>query len=238
MARDPINDALIRELLAAERQEKALGYSDPFNLASLTQNRSDLPEPDLLYDSLKVAFKATIATSLRSEFAGRSEQLREATKPCESKIEVAFLLGLVCACALHDMSVVVTDTDSEENVYLAKGGGWGDMALHITPQEQIDEYRVDFALGLVLGDFGDDATRLGSTTPSNISELAEMRLVIECDGHDFHERTKEQAARDKQRDRALFCLGYPVMRFTGSEIVAGPVKCAESVMKWIFESNN
>ena len=73
MARDPINDALIRELLAAERQEKALGYSDPFNLASLTQNRSDLPEPDLLYDSLKVAFKATIATSSRSEFAGRSD---------------------------------------------------------------------------------------------------------------------------------------------------------------------
>ena len=238
MARDPINDALIRELLAAERQEKALGYSDPFNLASLTQNRSDLPESDALYENLKVAFGVTIATSLRSEFSGRSGQLREAVEPCESKIEVAFLLGLICACALHDLSVVVTDTDSEENVYLAKGGGWGDMALYITPQEQIAEYRVDFALGLVLGNSGDNAAQVGSTSPSNISKSVELRLVIECDGHDFHERTKEQAARDKQRDHALFCLGYPVMRFTGSEIVAGPVKCAESVMKWIFESNN
>ena len=190
MARDPINDALIRELLAAERQEKALGYSDPFDLASLIQDRTDLPGSNTLYEDLKVAFQATIATSLRSEFSGRIGQLRKAIEPCESKIEVAVLQGLICACALHDLSVVVTDTDSEENVYLAKGGGWGDMALYITPQEQIDEYRVDFALGLVLGNSGDDAAQVGSTPPSNISKLVELRLVIECDGDDFHDRTK------------------------------------------------
>lgn len=28
-------------------------------------------------------------------------------------------------------------------------------------------------------------------------------IVVECDGHAFHERTKEQAARDKSRDRSL-----------------------------------
>jgi len=48
--------------------------------------------------------------------------------------------------------------------------------------------------------------------------LEGMTFVIECDGHDFHEKTKEQARKDKKRDRDLITNGYMVMRFTGSEI--------------------
>jgi very-short-patch-repair endonuclease len=57
-------------------------------------------------------------------------------------------------------------------------------------------------------------------------------LVIECDGHDFHERTKEQAAHDRARDRAMQEAGYTVFRFTGSEIYRDPVKCARQVIAW------
>lgn len=49
------------------------------------------------------------------------------------------------------------------------------------------------------------------------------RVVVEIDGHDFHERTKQQAAGDRSRDRALTSDGYTVVRFTGSEIYANPV---------------
>lgn len=52
------------------------------------------------------------------------------------------------------------------------------------------------------------------------------KVVIECDGHDFHERTKTQARRDKSRDRRLTAAGYVVLRFTGSEIWAQPFTCA------------
>lgn len=45
-----------------------------------------------------------------------------------------------------------------------------------------------------------------------------VSLVVECDGHDFHEKTKEQAKRDKSRDRDLQAAGITVLRFTGSEI--------------------
>lgn len=55
------------------------------------------------------------------------------------------------------------------------------------------------------------------------------KIAIECDGHEFHERTKEQAARDKSRDRALQAAGWRVLRFTGSEIFADPGKCASEV---------
>jgi len=49
--------------------------------------------------------------------------------------------------------------------------------------------------------------------------------IIECDGHDFHERTKEQAQHDKERDRNLQSLGYKVYRFTGSEIFKSRGRC-------------
>jgi hypothetical protein len=68
--------------------------------------------------------------------------------------------------------------------------------------------------------------------------VIERRLVIECDGHDFHEKTREQATKDKSRDRDLLNLGYPVMRFTGSEIVSAPLKSAAQVMDWAFDKKS
>lgn len=52
------------------------------------------------------------------------------------------------------------------------------------------------------------------------------KLAIELDGHDFHERTKEQATRDKSRDRTLLKFGWSTMRFTGSEVFRDPLTCA------------
>lgn len=48
------------------------------------------------------------------------------------------------------------------------------------------------------------------------------KYAVELDGHDFHERTKEQAARDKSRDRDLTLLGWRVLRFTGSDVWRDP----------------
>jgi very-short-patch-repair endonuclease len=52
------------------------------------------------------------------------------------------------------------------------------------------------------------------------------RLVLECDGHDFHNVTKQQAAYDRARDRELLAMGIRTMRFTGSEIHHNADKCA------------
>lgn len=61
-----------------------------------------------------------------------------------------------------------------------------------------------------------------------------VSAVVECDGHDFHERTKEQARHDKERDRYFQSLGLLVLRYTGSEIYADPVKCALDALGIIF----
>ena len=56
------------------------------------------------------------------------------------------------------------------------------------------------------------------------------RIAIELDGHDFHERTKEQAQRDKARDRALTKAGWLVIRFTGSEVFADAHRCVDEAL--------
>lgn len=55
-------------------------------------------------------------------------------------------------------------------------------------------------------------------------------LFVECDGHDFHERTKEQAERDRRRDREITVAGIPILRFTGREIYRNPTACALQVL--------
>ena len=55
------------------------------------------------------------------------------------------------------------------------------------------------------------------------------RLIVECDGHDFHERTKAQAARDRARDRKFILAGHRVLRFTGSEIHGDARACAGQI---------
>lgn len=72
----------------------------------------------------------------------------------------------------------------------------------LDPQVVVGQYRVDLVLS------GDG-----------------FKVAIECDGHDFHEKTKHQAARDKFRDRFLTASGYTVLRFTGSEIWNAPLTC-------------
>jgi very-short-patch-repair endonuclease len=77
--------------------------------------------------------------------------------------------------------------------------------LDIEPQAEIatraGTYRVDFLI-----------------TSKSLGEL-ETSIVIELDGHEFHEKSKEQVARDNKRVRALTQAGMSVLRFSGHELM-------------------
>ena len=62
------------------------------------------------------------------------------------------------------------------------------------------------------------------------------RTVVECDGHDFHEKTKAQAAHDKKRDRSMVTSGCRVLRFTGSEIFKDARSCAAQIREVVLQS--
>lgn len=61
-------------------------------------------------------------------------------------------------------------------------------------------------------------------------------IVVECDGHAFHERTKEQAAHDKSRDRFIQSEGFKVLRFTGSEIWNNTYGCVNEIVAAAWRS--
>ena len=56
-----------------------------------------------------------------------------------------------------------------------------------------------------------------------------VKVAVELDGHDYHERTKAQARHDKSRDRALTQSGWLNLRFTGSEIYEDPSRVLEEL---------
>jgi very-short-patch-repair endonuclease len=49
----------------------------------------------------------------------------------------------------------------------------------------------------------------------------------------YHERTKEQARHDRERDRFMQTRGCRVFRFTGSELYRDPMRCALEVDQFL-----
>src|SRR5262245_28294132 len=59
------------------------------------------------------------------------------------------------------------------------------------------------------------------------------KLVVELDGHDFHEKTKEQAALRNQRDRVLQRNGWTVFHFSGAEVYKDIERCVDEVVAFL-----
>lgn len=135
-------------------------------------------------------------------------------KLCESPIERVMLSAITTYAAIRGVAVTYDEDDYANKIHGSiSHARW----IGIQPQCYIGKYRVDFCLIYALT--GGRGNRLRA------------RMVVECDGHEFHERTKEQAQRDKERDRYLQTQGFNVFRFTGSEIWADAFKCAAQVVE-------
>jgi very-short-patch-repair endonuclease len=101
----------------------------------------------------------------------------------------------------------------------------------IEPQKRIGDYTVDFLL--TLSRIGPDYDRPYIAPDGRQlvgTKEATERLIVECDGHEFHEKTKEQVRRDRARDRTLQSLGMPVFRYPGSELYKDVFKCAAEAL--------
>ena len=132
----------------------------------------------------------------------------------DSPIEAQLLVSI--AFMLYLIGIKVSVLPRGCSLDLAPSSG-----IAIIPQFKLGKYRTDFAI------------------MSN--DLENLRICIECDGHQYHAMTKEQAANDNKRDRYFQSIGYTVLRFTGSEIHAKSDRCAMEVYRHIersFPCNN
>ena len=122
---------------------------------------------------------------------------------CKSPIEIIY-------CLAYDLIL------DYENKAL-----WLEPQYEIVSRDESKHFYVDFAF---IANNIDDLT--------NIKNL-DYKLVIECDGHEFHEKTKDQVAYDNEREYELKMLGYDVLRFSGSQIYDKPFRCAAQVISYI-----
>jgi very-short-patch-repair endonuclease len=150
------------------------------------------------------------------DFLSGSVSFMDQMLPGDSTIERLFVGALYCHCLLGaselERARLIKD---DEHLEQAKSKEHTKAWLLIQSQVQLPFGRVDFLVHAY--DEEADAWKV---------------LVVECDGHDFHERTKEQAAKDRSRDREAQLAGYSVFRFTGSELWRDPWGCAAKVVTW------
>lgn len=64
-------------------------------------------------------------------------------------------------------------------------------------------------------------------------EKRQTKLCVYTDGHTYHERTEEQAQRDRNIDRKLQELGFQVLRYTGKDVIENVDKIINDIKKWI-----
>lgn len=138
-----------------------------------------------------------------------NEEIHSVFNRCESPIERDFFLAYLWLTNPYPMG---DGTLIDRMDHISVGA-----FVCIEPQRQIvidgASYRADFSFDLCLYSESESRNMI-------------KRLVVEIDGHEFHERTKEQAARDRSRDRAMARAGIQVIRFTGSEIYKSAVSAA------------
>lgn len=122
----------------------------------------------------------------------------------ESPIEHIFFIALRLQCEEIGYEF---NTDEDSGDY--KGFR---NRLSVYPQKQIGHYRVDFLIV---------CRNLNKTN----------QIIIELDGHDFHDKDKHQRSYEKARDRFLINSGYKVFHYTGSDVVSNPHHVVFEVIK-------
>lgn len=120
----------------------------------------------------------------------------------ESPIEDMVYIALHLQCRTRLLSVNEGPNSVDGSIT------WG-SGIQIAPQKIIGSYRVDF---LVSNNHG-------------------ASVIVELDGHAFHDKDKKQRSYEKARDRFFVKAGYQVLHYTGSDVVSDPYRVAYEVLE-------
>lgn len=94
-----------------------------------------------------------------------------------------------------------------------------DHGITLVPQKAVEvngrRYRLDFSVEPTF-DYMRVRAEYGVVWPL---------IGVELDGHDYHERTREQVIQRNERDRDLQSAGWLILHYSGSELVKDPYAC-------------
>jgi very-short-patch-repair endonuclease len=222
---EPLPDVIWQDSLAAQfstslykfarqRNWPALESSLPEIAELIIHQAEEEAERFLDHQFLKIV---TLALSVQFLTTTIQNLVSQCAAVCESPIELALCFALAVVGREGERGVTFSFPDS----YL--GDTTADLQLTIQPQAPLGEYRVDF---LITATLVEDEPEL---------QVFRKQVIVEADGFDYHDRTKEQATRDRKRDRELQSQGFSVFRYAGSEIWASPFRCAEEIVRFLAE---
>lgn len=139
---------------------------------------------------------------------------RKAYQKCQSAIEKVFYVAFVTLMEANHLCPLSRAVNLPNGWELNNG-------IEVVPQAQLGEYRVDFLLNF----YGETFLR-NRATGKTLPPQPLRRLVVEVDGHGFHDRDAEQRAYENERNRFLQKEGYEIFHFTGREVNSNPMKVA------------
>ena len=135
----------------------------------------------------------------------------KAAKAYGKEKELEFNQTVWCECReiespIEQMFLIALRLVAEVNLVemtIGKIDPTGNPEFTVERQHSVRNYRVDFAI-----------------------QHAQKVVVVELDGHAFHDRDERQRRYEKQRDRLMAAQGYVVLHYTGAEIVKDPCAAA------------
>lgn len=137
----------------------------------------------------------------------------------ESPIEWILYIALNTIIRLHDLQFS-DPIETPTGTYLE--------GFFISPQKQVDNYRVDFLISYDI--------------PIWNGEEYHKKVIVECDSQEFHERSEKERRYEKARDRAIQGKGYKIFRYTGREIIDQPFVVAseilDEIVPWSHSTDN
>ena len=138
--------------------------------------------------------------------------MRFIPEECEKYYEI--ILDFIAFCespieAIFFVSIVLHNLEIED--------GFRIIAI---PQHEtnVNNYKADFLVQLF--------------NKNNRNNYVEV--LVECDGHNYHEITKSQVKKRNERDLALKKNGYDILHFSGSQIYNNPQECVKDVYEYLL----
>ena len=142
---------------------------------------------------------------------------------CDSPIEQLFYLAMVTESEVTGFGKVHLDF----NRYF-----WIEGGIDISAQVKIGKYIVDFVIKYA-------GTQLIDAKNFKTHNEKKMKsIVVELDGHEFHDKNEKQRRYEKKRDRFLQKQGYKVFHYTGTEIFLDPFAAAQECLAYLTEEEN
>ena len=160
---------------------------------------------DISEDMIEDLLVDKVKTTLNAKVNGYRDRLLYTLYNCESPMEQ------LMAMALDDVDYYFIASNTIEII-----GNSHQVDIKCDSKN----YRVDFLMEIAF--------------KYNNHYLKLLKLIIECDGHEFHEKTKEQVIKDNQRDRDLKNEGYEILHFSGSEIYNNSYDISKDIKKFII----